>query len=410
MTLQQRTANAQEPRKAYKGWFLILGVILIGANLRAPLTAIGPLIELIRESLDISNAVAGILTTLPLLAFAFISPFAPKLARRFGMESVFLMALCMLAVGIAVRSLHGFGSLLTGTILLGLSISVCNVLLPSFVKRDFSDQIGLMTGVYSVSMNLTGAIASGISVPLALGLGLGWQAALGFWGILTLISILVWFPQTRKNKSKKSSAGTMDVSNKPRKLNLWRSRLAWQVTLFMGAQSSLFYTTITWFPTILVGKGLSTNEAGWMLSIMLFSVLPFTFFVPVIAGRMTNQRSLVMVTALLLLCGNLGLLFMKTTTLIPLCMVLLGIAFGSAFTLAMMFFSLRTQTMHEAAELSGMAQTFGYLMAAVGPTLMGLLHDKTGSWTIPFVFIIGISILLLLVGLGAGSPRYVNAE
>lgn len=407
MLVQKNSISDDDPQKASKRWFLIVGVILVSANLRAPLTSIGPLIEFIRDSLAISNAVAGILTTLPLLAFAFLSPFAPKLARRFGMESVFFVALCLLAVGIGLRSIHGILPLLTGTLLLGLSISVCNVLLPSFIKREFSNRLGLMTGVYSVSMNLTGAVASGFSVPLAIGLGLGWQATLGCWAILTILTIVVWVPQIRKNRQGIIGSKTLIVE-KEKEVRLWRSALAWQVTLFMGSQSAIFYSTITWLPSILLEKGLDTHESGWMLSIMLFAVLPFTFLVPVIAGRLSNQRLLVTVISLFLICGNLGLYFVNYKALIPFWVILLGIAFGSAFSLSMMFFSLRTVSIHEAGELSGMAQSFGYLLAAVGPTLIGLLHDRYGSWDLPFFLLIGMSFFLLFVGLGAGSARYVN--
>lgn len=177
---------------------LIIGIILIGANLRAPLTSVGPLVTSIRDNLGISNTLSGSLTTLPLLAFALLSPFAPKLARRFGMELTLFISLILLTVGIGIRSIGGVTTLFLGTILIGLAIAIGNVLLPSLIKHNFARNIGLMTGIYAVSMNLCGAIGSGISIPISSLSGLGWAGALGCWGILSLITVFFWMPQLKK--------------------------------------------------------------------------------------------------------------------------------------------------------------------------------------------------------------------
>lgn len=161
---------------------IILGIIVIAANLRTPLTSVGPLVSFIRDDVHISNTLAGLITTVPLLAFALLSPLVPKLGRRYGVERIILIALIFLTVGIVIRSLSGAVNLFIGTAVLGFAIAICNVLLPSIIKRDFPNKIGSMTGVYSISMNLCGAIASGISVPLAVNAGLKWQGALGIWG------------------------------------------------------------------------------------------------------------------------------------------------------------------------------------------------------------------------------------
>lgn len=401
-----RTGNASSPsRSAAAGWALVIGIIVIAANLRAPLTSVGSLIGTIRDSLHLSGAWAGAITTLPLLAFALLSPFASRLARRFGMETVILVSLGALAAGIVIRSAAGAGALFAGTMLLGLSIAICNVLMPALVKRDFPAKVGIMTGVYSVSMNLCGAIASGISVPLAHGLGLGWRGALGCWAILALAAALLWAPQARRRpkpagQAQPSAAGASRTS-------LRRSALAWHVTLFMGLQSLVFYVSVAWLPEMLSERGMGTAAAGWMLSLLQFAVLPFTFIVPIIAAKMKNQRPLVVLTFLLYVTSIAGLLF-GGNALIPLWMILFGIATGFAFSLAMMFFTLRTRSAHEAAELSGMAQSAGYLLAAIGPTLFGLLHDATQSWTLPLMLLIAASLLILVFGWFAGKDRYLN--
>lgn len=162
----------------WKTVILILGIVFVGANLRAPLTAIGSLLPFIREDIQMSNTVLGLITTVPLLAFAFFSPFAPKFADKVGLQRAILIALLFLTLGVSLRSLHGATLLFTGTIIIGLAIAVCNVLLPVFIKVSFPKGVGIMTGVYSVFMNLTGALASGISVPLTKANAFGWKGAL----------------------------------------------------------------------------------------------------------------------------------------------------------------------------------------------------------------------------------------
>ncbi|SMF85826.1 MFS transporter, CP family, cyanate transporter [Paenibacillus uliginis N3/975] len=387
-------------------WLIILGIIVIAANLRAPLTSVGPLVSLIRDDVHISNTLAGLITTVPLLAFALLSPLVPKLGRKYGVEPVICFALIFLTVGIIIRSLSGATNLYIGTAILGFAIAVCNVLLPSLIKRDFPNKIGSMTGIYSISMNLCGAIASGISVPLAVGAGLKWQGALGIWGILSFLSILCWLPQFRNRSKQVSTSRNKESINND--VNVWRSSLAWQVTLFMGIQSMIFYVLIAWLPEILKQQGIDSSQSGWYLSIMQLALLPFTFIVPVIAGRMSSQRSLVTITTILLLTGTLGLLY-GSTNIILLWIIILGIGGGFAFGLSMMFFGLRTENAHQAAELSGMAQSIGYLLAAIGPALIGYLHDGTNSWTLPLLILLGASVLLFLFGIGAAKNQFVGA-
>lgn len=385
-------------------WLIILGIIVISANLRAPLTSVGSLVNLIRDDIHISNTLAGLITTVPLLAFALLSPLVPKLGRKFGVELIIFIALLLLIVGILIRSLSGAADLYIGTAILGSAIAVCNVLLPSIIKRDFPNQIGAITGVYSISMSLCGAIASGVSVPLAVGAGLKWQGALGIWGILCFVSILCWLPQLRNQTKPTTNSVEQTVK---RDVNVWRSSLAWQVTLFMGIQSMIFYVLIAWLPEILNGQDIDSSQSGWYLSIMQFSSLPFTFIVPVVAGRMSSQRSLVIITTILLMTGTLGLLY-GSSNIILLWIIMLGIGGGFAFGLSMMFFGLRTENAHQAAELSGMAQSIGYLLAAIGPALIGFLHDITNNWTLPLLILLSASVLLFVFGIGSARNRFVG--
>ncbi len=384
-------------------WALLIGIILIGSNLRAPLTSVGSLLSFIREDLGISNTVAGTITTLPLLAFALLSPFAPKIANRIGMEWTIFFSLIVLSAGLIARSFFGVSLFFVGTVFIGLAIAIGNVLLPGFIKMNFPLKIGLMTGIYAVFMNLFGALASGLSVPISSISGIGWKGSLAFWSILSVVALLVWIPQLRK-KADSPKAVETKVQEKH---NIWKSPLAWYITIFMGMQSLVFYTLITWLPEILQTHGYSSSAAGWMLSLMQFSLIPITFIVPIIAERMSNQKLLSGITGGLFLFGVLGLIS-GNGVVIPVAVIALGIGAGSAFSLSMMYFSLRTTSGQQASEMSGMAQSFGYLMAAAGPVLFGALHDLNNSWYLPLVVLGIIAVIILVCGIQAGKNRTIS--
>ncbi|WP_338706140.1 MFS transporter [Bacillus altitudinis] len=405
MSIPQTEQKKKSSMQTNKKILTVVGVILIAANLRAPITTVGPVLSSIRDDLGISNTLAGAIPTAILLTFALFSPFAPKITRRFSMEFLLFMSITLLLVGIGIRSFGRVDTLFIGTIIIGSSIAICNVLLPSFIKHHFATKLGLMTGLYAVSMNLFGAIGSGISAPISSSLGFGWSGSLGCWGILTLLTMIFWVPKLRNNQE---SLDFFRKENKKRPISLWRSKLAWNVTLFMGTQSFVFFTVISWIPEILETKGLNANEGGWMLSLMQLSMLPVTFIVPILAGRFSKQQILVWISFLLLVVGLMGILF-GVSFLIPLWMIMIGIGIGMAFSLAMMFFSLRTKDTQEAAELSGMAQSLGYLLAAIGPILFGWLHDITYHWTVPLFMLIFISVIILITGVNSGKNVYVTS-
>lgn len=384
--------------------WLILGIIFISTTLRSPLTAVGPVISYIRDGLAISNVLAGFITTIPLLTFAIFSPFAAKIARRFGMELTLFYAIILLAFGIIIRSLGNTAFLFIGTTFIGIAISFGNVLMPSLIKLKFPLQVGLLTAIFTVSMNLSAGIGAGISYPIAEGSSFGWQGALGCWVILTLIAIIAWIPQITKRKQ--LSEAVVKVSSTEKRPSILLSPLTWTITLSMGLQSLIFYTTAAWIPEILQSNGMAADTSGWMLSIMQFAQLPMTFLIPIIADRLKDQRILVIVYTALYLIGFIGLL-MGTTSLTILWMIFLGLAGGASFGLVMMFFSLRSRTAMEAAELSGTAQSIGYLLAAVGPVFFGFIHDKTGSWSTPLVLFIVTVIILFFSGMHAGRDKYV---
>jgi MFS transporter, CP family, cyanate transporter len=393
------TENITVVRSRAATFLLITGILLVAANLRAALTGLGPLVGAIHAQTHLSNTVTGMLTALPLLAFAFLSPLTPGIARRIGMENALLASLVLLTAGILLRSAPSVLLLFAGTVVIGLAIAIGNVLLPSLIKRDFPGQVGPLTGAYSVSMNVFGALASGVSVPLSAGAGLGWRGSLACWAVLAGLAVLCWLPLLRSPETAGMAGGTGAI---------WRSGLAWQVTLFMGLQSFLFYINATWLPEILHERGMSVEASGWMLSAMQFVSLPVSFVVPILAARRPNQKGFVAVTVAFHLIAYFGLLS-GNTSLTWLWIICIGIAMGASISLALAFFGFRTQNSRQAAELSGMAQSVGYLLASIGPILFGFLHDATHSWALSLTTLIIVSVLLLAAGLGAGRNAFVRS-
>src|SRR5699024_236746 len=296
----------------------------------------------------------------------------------------------------------GIEFLLTGTLLIGLAIAVGNVLIPAFIKINFPLKVGLVTGLYAVFMNVFGALGSGLSVPLSSLKSLAWQGSLFIWVILVIIALIIWIPQLRKGYVKEEiTADTHDQTS------LWHSPVAWAVTIFMGGQSLAFYTAITWLHELLSSLGYGLSASGWLVFLMQFSLIPTTFIIPMFAERMTSQVPIAVGTAIVFILSFV-MLFFPIKALAPFTVLLLGVASGSGFSLSMMFFSLRTTTGLEAAKLSGMAQSLGYLLAATGPVFVGLLYDFGNGWTLPLIFLIFISILILLAGLIAGQNKTIK--
>ncbi|MFD0586698.1 CynX/NimT family MFS transporter [Paenibacillus sp. GCM10027627] len=387
-------------------WLLVLSIIFVALILRAPITSVGPIVEQIQLTYGLSGGMTGLLTTLPLLAFAFFSPLAPKLASWIGMERSLLAASFMLAIAILIRSLPSVYALFLGTAWLGAAIAVANVLLPSLVKRDYGDRVGLMTGVYTVSMNLGAAVSSGISVPLTEQAGLGWETTLAISSIAAFIAAAAWLPLARASRKGNENGKVLAVGSSV-DVNVWRSPLAWAVSLYLGLQSFCFYVNVTWIPLVLADKGLTSAEAGWMLSLMQIVSMLSTFIVPILAGKSRNQIMLALSIAVLFVVGYV-LLWFGGEPLIPITMAVLGLGVGGGFGLAVMFFALRTTTSGEAAKLSGMAQSVGYLLAASGPLLLGLLHDSTESWDLPMAVMLAVSAAYALFGIAAGKNRKIQ--
>ncbi|HKJ42650.1 MAG TPA: MFS transporter, partial [Sunxiuqinia sp.] len=284
------TPSSKNKRQQF---LLIAGIILLAFNLRPAITSVGPLVTTIQQALGINNLEAGLLTTIPLIAFALFSPLVPKISRAWGNEKTLFFAMVILTVGIFIRYTESLWLLYLGTLIVGVGIATINVLLPSVVKSDFPNKISLMTSVYTTAMCAMAGLASGLSVPFAEGAGLGWKNTLVVWGLLTLIGLLTWSPQLKSQHKTKLNNGIQTVSQ-----SIWKSRTAWYISIFMGLQSFIFYCIVAWLPAILLSKAMDIQMAGWMLLFVQIIGLPATFLAPILASKLKKMwTSIVLIAA-----------------------------------------------------------------------------------------------------------------
>ena len=392
-------AVQQMPPVMVRAWLLLLGMVLVALNLRPALSSMAPLLGEVAEYLGLSAAQAGLLTTLPVLCLGLFAPLAPILARRFGTERVVLGILLVLGAGIVLRSYLGETGLFAGSILAGASIGVIGVLLPGIIKRDFAGHAGTMTGVYTMALCLGAALAAGATVPLSHYFDDSWQLGLGFWAVPAVIAAIFWLPQAGKRN------GAHNVAYRVR--GLLRDPLAWQVTLYMGLQSSLSYIVFGWLPSILIGRGLTPTQAGLVMSGSVIVQLVTALTAPWLATRGKDQRLAIVLVMSMTLAGLFGCLYAPLDGLWGWAIVL-GLGQGGTFSLALTLIVLRSRDAHVAANLSGMAQGIGYTVASMGPFAVGLVHELTGGWNaVGWIFAV-VGIGAIIAGLGAGRAKYVN--
>ncbi|CAN5240803.1 MFS transporter [soil metagenome] len=344
----------------------------------------------------------GLLTTLPVLCLGLCAPMAPRLARRWGTERSLFGALALIGLGTAGRALGPVWALFSFSILAGAAIATANVLLPTLVKRDFEDRTALLTGAYVTAISGGAALAAAITVPVEAALGGGWRVGLTMWAAPVVAALLLWSPQL----GRKAAAGggvVLPVAG------LWRDPLAWSVALFMGLQSALAFCVLGWLAPILRERGLDAATAGLVLSVLIVVQLATSLTVPAFATRRPSQRMIAVVLSIAGAVGLLGLLLAPLSG-VWVWAVVQGLAQGGLFSLALTMVLLRSPDSHVASHLSGMAQSVGYVPAALAPLGVGLLHQWTGGFQVVAGLVALIGIGLVVTGLIAGKATVVMAR
>ncbi|HET6533568.1 MAG TPA: MFS transporter [Actinoplanes sp.] len=381
--------------------FALVAIVLAAVNLRLAVTSVGPVLAEIRAGLGMSAAVAGLLTSLPVVCFAAIGFTAPRLARRYGTSAVVAAGLGLLTLGLATRPYTTGTSafvLLSGLALAG--IAVVNVLMPAVVKERFPDRVGTVTGVYSVALNVGATAAAAATVPIAQASGGDWRLGLAAWAVVAALALPSWLVLARDR-----SAAPTDPEPAGAGSRLVRSPVAWALALYFGLQSTSAYVMIGWLPQIYRDAGVSAETAGVLFAVTSFLGVPLTFVLSAVVNRRPAQSGIAAVLGLFGIAGYAGLWYSPAAA--PwLWAVLLGVV-NLAFPLALTMIPLRGRTPATVVRLSAFAQGAGYLFAIPGPILIGVLHDTTGGWRVPLAVMVALIVPQLIAGVVAGRDRQV---
>lgn len=396
-------------------WLVLIGMILLAANMRSPIVALGSLVNVIQEALNISAVEVGWLGSVPMVLFAFGALVSPKLAKRFGLGNLLLLSIVFMTVGILWRVFWvGWWPFLFGTVLLSFAISIANTLAAPAIKQLTPRHIPLVTGIFSTSMSVMAGVAAGVVLPIEQ--WLGWRWALGSWAVLGIMACLLWLPIRSRLADKTASSMTANatasssfaMSNLPN-IRMWQTPLAWQIAAFMGLQSLLFYTVASFLPTIWVSKGLDPITAGNMGMVYQVMAPLATLALTVFMGRRRWVRPLAMFAALINVVGTAGLAF-ASPSLAWLWTACMGLGGAMIFTMCIMMIGMRTYDTEQASNLSGMAQTVGYGIAIIGPLGMGSLHEYLGSWHVPLIILFVLMVFNVFMGWLATRPVMIDGS
>ena len=388
-------------RSSLPAWLWLLAFGLAAINLRAPIVVIGPVLEPIMATLSIGAGVASLFTTGMILCFGLLSPLAPGLADRVGLDRAIACAISLIAIGGVFRGVESVAIMLLGTLCAGLGIALGNVLMPSLVKRDRGDRLGRTMGLYTVMMGVGATISAGTAIPL-MQLSGSWSLPIWLWAAFGIVSAIIWW---RLALRLGPEAGT--DSHRPSMTRLFKNPVAWTLTLFMGAQSLSFYTLQTWVPAVASEAGVPQATAGLMLSMINLTSIPASYFIARLSSRLSRHSLLVLGLCALIAIALLGLLLAPTAAPIGWALML-GAGQGGCFSFALTMIVLRTRHPQHAAMLSGMSQSVGYLMAASGPLLFGALHELNGDWQLSLVFLLVLLAGQSVAGMLIGRPKMVR--
>jgi MFS transporter, CP family, cyanate transporter len=391
-------------RRSYQITVLIVAMAAAGLNLRTAITSLPPLFPDLQTQLHLSSATVSVLATTPVLCFGVVSAFAAWLNRRWGEERVLLVALVVLTAGLLLRGVAPSVMLFPGTVLAASAIAILNVLLSSMAKRRWPQRAGVLIGIYLTTLSVGAILSSLLSVPLYQASGGSVRLALGIWAGPAALAVLLWLPQLRGQVVGPARSPARPAANRTRvRARVYRYALTWQVTAFMGLQSLLYYSALSWLPTLFRDRGATPVTAGNLLALMGVGNLASSLVVPMLAHRRPGQRALVVPSLIGTAVGLAGTLWAPLGTA-PLWVLVLGVSQGACLGLAIFFMMARAPDPALAASLSGFAQSVGYLVASTGPLMVGLLHAATGSWDIPMVLLLILAGCELVAGVFAARP------
>jgi MFS transporter, CP family, cyanate transporter len=384
---------------------LLVTILVVAANLRPTITAFGSVVGLVAEDTGLGAGALGLLGALPLLAFGVVSPVVHLLTRAIGAEWAVLVSTLVVVLATVLRSLPGsVANLWIGTVILGAAIAVGNVVVPELVKRDFPTDVPLVTGLYSTMLGGVAAIASGLALPIA-EVG-GWRLGIGIWVLVSVVAAVVWPLRMRRSVTPAATMSSSGSDVDPGRRSLWGSAVAWQVSLIMGTQALTYFMLVTWLPTIEASLGVDPVTAGWhSFWYQLVGIVAGLALTPFMRGR-SDHRAAGVVISLLLIVAVLGLLLVPELLIVWL--VVAGLSGGGSLVFALALVGERSRSAADAGRLSGMAQSVGYLLAAVGPWGAGVLFAATGSWTYPLVAAIVVAVVQLGLSLLAGRDRLTS--
>ena len=390
---------------------LATGLLVIALNLRIGVASVGPVLSDIRAGLGLSPTVASLLTTIPVFAFGAFAFLTPGLTRRLGMHRLLGLTMFALAAGVVLRLEPGLTSLFAGTVVIGASIAVANVVMPAAIKRDFTHRAGLMMGLYSTALFLGAALASGLTVPM-LAVGGTWRPTLALWAIPAVLAFAIWLPQfvraPGRTRVPHQVADAPCEAGEPPFRAVLTDRVALAVTTLMGVQSMSYYATLTWIPALLKDHGMPAPEAGWLLSYSAFPGIVASLVAPVLAKRIRPTWLPIAASAVLAGVAYLGLAMSPVSGAYA-WMTLLGLGQGTSLSLSLSYIVWRSPDAHHTGHVSTMAQGFGYLLAGLGPIGLGAVYAATGGWTVPLAALGGLLVVQVATGVAASRERHVLA-
>lgn len=414
-SMRIRTPEARTtPEPATRAWtirLLVLGIVLTALNLRPAITSLGALLEEVRDGLGMSGSLAGLLTSVPPLCFAVFGVTAPRLARRFGPGAVVCAGMVAITAGLLLRPYVGStAGFLAASALALMGIAVSNVLMPVIVKRWFPDRVGSMTGLYSMALALGTASAAAVTVPMTEVLGGSWQTGLAVWAALAALAVLPWIPFVRDRGAAAPAATARGsharVEAPPPRIT--RSRTAWALAVYFGLQATGAYITMGWMAQIFRDAGVPAGTAGLLLAVTMVMGVPLAFVIPRLATRLPHQGPIVLALGACGLVGYAGL-YLAPVAGAWVWALLLGVS-NCSFPLALTMVGMRARTSAGVAQLSGFAQSTGYLISIPGPLLVGVLYQHSGGWGLPIALMAGLMIPQMAVGVLAGRNRTVEEE